>query len=408
MIQLKKGIFALSFKEIIINIGKRLIAADSGKLWISNNEISFEELQVEDFGSSNINDILYAEDISQPENKIFFAAADSGKLLSSTNLTTWTSINTGITNDISKINYGGSNDFIPAGVVWTTIAFPFTLSHVAYGNGTWVAVSHPTEMFNSTDLISWSAVNSNFGNTITRVSYGNGSWVAVGHSGQLRSSTDTITWTTANSNFGNINIDQVVYGNGVWVIQGSSNSRYSTDGSTWITNNLTLNWPIFFGGGAWYSLQQGINTTTLFSDNGIYWEAKNLPLSQNHSRIMAYGNGLWMFGGRFCSIQRTNDITNPNNWRWGVSGLEVFGFDSNFSGLAYGDGIWIATGGYGGGQFQISTDGQNWRPPVRQTTGRSSILGYGNSTWIIAGNGIFNVSTRVYKDYKSYFVAGKQ
>jgi hypothetical protein len=76
----------------------------------------------------------------------------------------------------------------------------------------------------STNTITWTTVNSNFGATrIDSIAYGNSLWVAGGYSGQVRTSTNGLTWTTVTSTFTNDyfgTVESIAYGNELWVAGG--------------------------------------------------------------------------------------------------------------------------------------------------------------------------------------------
>jgi hypothetical protein len=239
MIKLKRGIFAsggsASFFKGIVNW---LTGNNSGKLFASEDGQTFEEVK-SPFGSSDVNDVFYGPDLSSPENNTFLAAGNDGKLAKSSDGLSWSTINTGDTNNINVLSYGRES-FIPAGIVWTTVTSNFgntQINSIAYGNNLWVAGGNIGQMRTSTNGSTWTTVNSNFGTTpINSVAYGNGLWIAGGVRGQIRTSTNGSTWTTATSNFGNTNVFSVAYGNGLWVAGGYTGQiRTSTNGSTWTT-----------------------------------------------------------------------------------------------------------------------------------------------------------------------------
>ena len=144
------------------------------------------------------------------------------------------------------------------GSTWTTVNSNFgntVITSISYGNGLWVIGGRSGQMRTSTDATTWTTVNSNFGNTsILSIFYANGQWVAGGYYyGNIRTSTNGSTWTTITSNFDGGNIYSVAYGKGLWIVGGSNGqmrtspqlynynitgnnaSYYSTNLTTWTT-----------------------------------------------------------------------------------------------------------------------------------------------------------------------------
>ena len=98
------GILASS-KKISSIVAQFLYGTSSGKLYAIDSGVSTEVTQL-NTGGSAINDIEY---ISSTNTTL--VAADDGKLFSSTDLTSWTTVNTGMTGNIKVVKYGGSGNF---------------------------------------------------------------------------------------------------------------------------------------------------------------------------------------------------------------------------------------------------------------------------------------------------------
>jgi len=328
------------------------------------------------------------EDYSSYEN---FSVSDNvGNILTSTNLTTWTSnsinlggafdggkslsasLNTsGSISDIHSINShpnlstaivkdnglvlvkrsrenqfdsiynSGSNNIIYT--TWTSVTSNFISGKgpnaIAYGNGVWVAVGAEGSIRTSTDFITWTTRTSNFGTTnINDINFGNSLWAAVGQTGQIRTSTDGTTWTTRTSNFGNSTINSIVYGDSLWVAGGTRGFiRTSTDAITWTT------------------IASNFGNTTIVS--------------------IAYGNSLWVAVANAGQIRTS---TNGTTWATQTSN---FG-STNIQSVIYGssDNLWIAVGNTG--QIRASTDATTWTTVVSNAT--TEVLGN-----IVNVNGVY-------------------
>lgn len=214
----------------------------SGILISSNGNDWFAGPQTAKGGDGGVDSIVYG-------NGIWIIGTNaSGRILRSTDLTYWTSVH-------NLFN---------------------TVGGIGYGNGTWVIGNWltPNQIRSSTNGISWTTANSNFGSTILRsVAYGNGIWLIGGAAGQMRTSTDTFTWTTVTSGFTVASqISEIVYGNGIWVAGSSAGAmRCSTNGISW-TSSTNI--------GAVYALKYisenglwiGSTGTTIYtSTDGIVW-----------------------------------------------------------------------------------------------------------------------------------------
>lgn len=114
-------------------------------------------------------------------------------------------------------------------------ANPISYTSIIYKNNIWLSSTTGGILKTSTDAITWTTQQANFGSTdINGLCHGNNTWVAVGNSGQIRTSTDAVTWTTRTSNFAQ-NLWAVEFGASQFVAVGASISTIlrSTDAVTW-------------------------------------------------------------------------------------------------------------------------------------------------------------------------------
>ncbi len=200
----------------------------------------------EPFGTTIINDVAYGA------NK-YIAVGNSGKMASSIDGITWTTINT---------------------VFGTTAIYV-----VVYKNNLWIAAGGSGKLATSTDGITWTLRTSSFGTApILSIDYGNNIYVAVGGSGKLATSTNATSWTQRTSSFGTTYIYKIAYGDNRWVAVGDLGKlASSTTGTSWtqrvsgFLSTLRLRSVITSKTGL--SIAAGDNGTMSMSINGTTWTA---------------------------------------------------------------------------------------------------------------------------------------
>jgi photosystem II stability/assembly factor-like uncharacterized protein len=215
--------------------GSRAVASTDGITWSNSPQLNMQNIEKTDVnGYSSFN--IVSTDIALPTsfnsiaygNGIFVTVGDLARILTSSNLLTWT------TRD------SGSGTF-------------FT---VAYGGGLYLAGGSSGLLKTSTDGITWVTRTSNFGiSRIYDIEYGNSLWIASGAGSNLRTSTDGITWTTQNASPLSGTISYLTYGNGIFIATNSSAIYTSTDGVTWTSrtsggSRLSYANGLFFSGGS--------------------------------------------------------------------------------------------------------------------------------------------------------------
>jgi hypothetical protein len=147
----------------------------------------------------------------------------------------------GTTPTFVAISGGGSPGTIaatsPDGATWTARTLPTTAAwtSVAYGNGTFVAISGSasTVAASSTDGITWIArtlPTSNWNSVV----YGNGTFVAVGGGTVAATSPDGVTWLSRTLPGASNNWSSVAYGN----VSGTT-PTFATVGSTTVAATST-------------------------------------------------------------------------------------------------------------------------------------------------------------------------
>ncbi len=151
-------------------------------------------------GFNTINDVIYGQ-------QVYAAAADAGRIFTSSDATTWTQRTSGTAQQLHAIA-ASPTLFVAAGAggvittstdatTWATRTSGTTniLRSAVYGNGRFVVVGDAGTVLTGTDGTTWTAVTS--GVTLPLLAVGwweNVGFIAVGNTGTMISSNDGITW----------------------------------------------------------------------------------------------------------------------------------------------------------------------------------------------------------------------
>jgi cytochrome c2 len=228
------------------------------------------------------------------------------------------------------------------GITWTQRTLPTNTSWyaLAFGNGTFVAVSYGNAIAaTSTDGITWTQRTLPANAAWTHVSYGGGIFVAVAYDTAIAAtSADGITWTQRTLPM-SAGWYALAFGNGTFVAvsYGNAIAATSTDGITWTQRTLPANttWSnIAYGGGTFVAVAYNTAIAATSAD-GITWTQRTLPMSAGWYGI-AYGNGV------FVAVANGGTIaaTSADGITWTHRTLPA---NANWYGIAYGDGTFVAT-----------------------------------------------------------------
>ena len=259
--------------------------------------------------------------------------------------------NTG--NDPLETIIGSSVDFTIAGETGDFNEF------LVGGNRTWKVVL--SEVSSNNDITDFNLYQVGFTLTFYSIAFGNGKFVAVDTT-KSYTSLDGITWTnTASLPFGNAFRD-VTFGNGQfvavgWASVGGSQLGFaftSPDGITWTSRTAASNqrWErVRFGNGLYVAVANyntaGDTDLVMYSSDGITWTTSNI-VSRNYTGV-AYGNGLWVAVAS--SIGGLTDLTSYSYDAITWNSVPSNGFSS--SNLIFANGVFTNGGAY-------SYDGINW------------------------------------------------
>jgi len=217
------------------------------------------------------------------------------------------------------------------GETWTGQAIPLefgltnytSLTHIAYGNGVYVAggthaqaetATNPANMIYSTDFVNWTGIpttnTGGFASGINGLVFANNIFVAGDFGSGIKYSSDGTNWSFATFTSGtNKGIQTLNYVNNTFIgINTDAKIITSTDGLNW-TEGISLHEINGTGTGLLYNIK-GISY-----GNGKYvvvgWNQQEVGISSDLENwtffpdlfpdgafSAAYGNGTWVIGGR--------------------------------------------------------------------------------------------------------------
>ncbi|MFS0726402.1 S-layer homology domain-containing protein [Paenibacillus sp. 1P07SE] len=218
------------------------------------------------------------------------------------------------------------------------------LQAVAFGDGRFAAVGNRGTIMTSLDGLSWEDRSLEaFTGNLSSIAYGNGTFVAIsGSLGGIRivTSSDGENWTELPGPHPGHSSPRIVFGNGYFIILLGNQALTSTNGQTWtsITLNRTINAnAVIYGGGQFLTV--GNNGQIYMSVNGLEaW----VPGMSNTSRTLTsviYSENVY-----YATSSDGTFHSSTDGYFW-TGGTDVTGV--NLRGLAHGDGIVAAVGPYG-------------------------------------------------------------
>jgi len=334
-------------------------------------------------------------------------------LLSSSDGSTWNTINSFPGGLLGGLAYGGGLYAWTGAGIWTSpdtttwqerLPGKVELTDITYGGGLFAAVG--STILTSPDGNHWNTQSGTLPYTLQGVAYGSGRFVAVAAEDAVMVSDDGIDWT--NRRLGaNAHLSRAAYGNGRFVaIGGPPDSNawpwtnrvfVSTNGLDWTQTHadstssakwvdLTFGKDLFVavGGDAIYTSPDGLTWTSRPTDN---------PEEIN---AVTFGNGIFVtVGGRvhpgrytyttsliLTSLDGQTWTSRPLPAGWSPQAPYFYGWP--LTGVVYGGGTFVAVGTgdqgyYGADVIVTSPDGVNW-------TARTSDGGAGLNR-IASGNG---------------------
>ena len=257
----------------------------------------------------------------------------------------------------------------------------YDFQDLAYGNGTFVALTVDNQFGTSTNGSDWNLRRFNDGPSLISVTFGDGKFVASGVNGVLTVSDDGIVWHTGfplapDKTY----LYKTVYAHGLFVAVGQNGIIISSpDGTNWTAHPSPHTFAlehVFYGGG--YFVATGIGIPALTSPDGINWTLQTVPgLNTNNFVGFAgtFGNGTFVVGSSTGGIIAS---TNGTNWT-----LETSISPKGVSGLAYDGSNFLAAGS--GGTLLSSSNGINWNPLISTSLNNLHGIACGNGVRIAVG-----------------------
>ena len=276
----------------------------------------------------------------------------------------------------------GINPF-SSGTTWTTenASADRAWSSVAYGNGTFVAVSSTgggVDVMWSLDGVTWSSVTTGYTNAWTAVTFGNGLFVAVANSGtgnRVMTSPDGINWTRRTS-AADLAWTCVTYGNGVYVALASDTGQTgvmtSTNGTNWTQGVTTQDF--ITSGGDFFVTSGG---------SRFAYVRGSIPITNGKWYGVTYGNGIFVAVGQDASAYV---MTSFDGYAWVV---QVGALAKLYTSVAFGKGVFVAVSSDGAASAAMySTDGVTWTSAVTPNTTAATWnnVAFGNNYFVAVSN----------------------
>ena len=362
----------------------------------------------------------WLRDLKSASNQ-WCAVGDSGTILRSTTLTTWTQVGDPVAADwVSVVRSGRdwvtvssrgrvarANSTLTVDLLPSIAADRAFITCLEFGNGRYIAAGGDGAMFSSTDLTTWTSQPIRTTDTVSKLLFAEGkwfaiagttlwiskdgqsftpssfgtpnpmsslhyvpsavgrpaSWMAAGYNGTTLWSTNLTTWTSLPSRQLAVDLTDIRYDNGTWVTVGNR-------GATWVAGAgspelvVPSNYLKFWNNG-------GIPQAN--TNRGVFVDI--LSLSEQSGVALAVGSPgkqLRLVGNR-------------------IAGLEDTGITDWISSLRFASGQYVAVGD--GGGIYTSLDSLDWNAVLPTYTHDQANKGYVNTSAHLAGvdgrNGIW-------------------
>ncbi len=289
--------------------------------------------------------------------------------------------------DFVAVGSGGAILRSADGDTWTHTTAPVAvdLLSIDYANGRYVAVGESFTILTSPDGASWTLATA--GSTALRdVAYNSGDdvWVVVGDGGTLLNSNDGgDTWQFAADAAGTqADLLGVTFGDERFVAVGRDGTILSSSfGHSWSSRLAGTEADLYS-----VALADGVFVvvgemfTFVTSRDGVDWTAQSSG-TRNNLRGISYAEGLLATAGDFESVLTAESVLSPGLDRWTLRNPIPEG--PELHDVIYANNAYVAVGD--GGAILVSTDGQSWQE--RDSTIDDPITGiaYGNGRFVAVG-----------------------
>lgn len=239
---------------------------------------------------------------------------------------------------------------LPEGVEWTSLpSLSGSVESVIQTPSGFMAGSSSggsTNIYTSTDGLSWGLVAVIPSFSIEAVIYQGGIYLAVDGNGKGSVSNDGVNWGTPFTIFGSGGLSSATFGNGVYVAVGTTGQiSTSTDGTTWTPRTSGVSVLLFF---------------------------------------VRYVNSIYIAGGQTGTL-----LTSPDGVTWTI---RTSGVTESLRDVTYGSSLYVLVGG--GGTILTSTNSTSWTPRTSGTTSSLNAVLYSTSGFLTVGDtGVARIST---------------
>ena len=301
-------------------------------------------------GGDSIRDFVYGEDI---------AAGDAIQIFSD-----------GGVPSVKKLLVDG---IASDGSAWTleSASHSDNWQSVTYGLGLFVSVSANNgagtdRVMTSPDGLAWTAQVTPSASAWDDITFGNGLFVAVSSNGtssgqMIMTSADAINWTLRNTPIDTAWVG-ITNGNGLFlaVARDSQSVMISSDGISWTAHVSAANntWRNAAYGNSTFVVigEAGGSNQAMTSPDGVSWTLRGTPLSNINWQGLAFGNGIFVAtsaGG----VNTSSVMTSPDGITWTLRTVPVA---RTWDEVIFGNGIFIAIERGAGGKVMTSSDGITW------------------------------------------------
>ncbi|WNW10135.1 sialidase family protein [Pseudomonas sp. DTU_2021_1001937_2_SI_NGA_ILE_001] len=271
-----------------------------------------------------------------------------------------------------------SKDF---GSTWTLKDAPALgyWNRVAFLNGVFLAAvgTSPVRLLYSPDGVTWSAItlSSNASNTqttsVASIAYGAGKFITASFRGSYIAKKGAAEYVIGSAVYLKSSYPELA------AMLGSLPSDYGVTVRTMAASAIYTD--MAYGNGVFVALTTA--TTYCTSTNGINWTSRTMPVN-------TYWRGITFANGVFVAICYNGVYTSTDGVTWTSRNTET----GNWTGVAYGNGIWLitsatgsTTGGTNAKTLTSSDNGVTWavRTPAAFTSGATK-LAFGAGVFVMA------------------------
>lgn len=415
-----------------------VVVGHDGFMATSSNGIDWTRIQQD--SDEDFSKITYL-------NGQFIALTESygSRVYISTDGIRWTDHYVAFSQEMSGVAYGAGKylvmDYWSSSYYYSTTGVSWTRGHLSGGLGTidvtWdgskFVVLGSTEVFTSTDGITWETISQDMVRPAFSIVTGSDGILAAGANAVLLASGNGMEWDTVSSGSGQ-ELSNLTYENGLYIASGGNRLLTSPDGFEWTPqDNITgatgfsrAATDVFYGAGqyfAWFAHSYGWADRVYTSNDGHNWTQGNFSATGGTTSFIPnefiYANGSFVAVGDEGGVWTANDGLNWTRQDSGVTGdlqrvywsdnqfiaiggngtiivspdaqtwtqADHYGMKEELRGLASMQGTYVAVGT--NGLILRSIDGSNWDPVIAPYFDSFNDIAYdGEAFWVVGERGL--------------------